>query len=109
MSNLSEPEPIHITYFVSPHGFGHAARASAVMEALHRINPAICFDIYTTVPRWFFQESLSGPYAYSTMLTDVGLVQQTPFQENLPATLERLDCFLQFAFQTFVFASKVNI
>ena len=96
MSNLPESESIHITYFISPHGFGHAARASAVMEALHRINPAICFDIYTTVPRWFFQESLSGPYTYSAVLTDVGLVQQTPFQEDLPATMERLDGFLPF-------------
>ncbi|MFC1488594.1 hypothetical protein ACFL6B_01970 [Thermodesulfobacteriota bacterium] len=96
MSHLPESEPIHITYFVSPHGFGHAARASAVMEALHRINPAICFDIYTTVPLWFFQESLSGPHTYTSMMTDVGLVQQTPFQEDLPATLERLDSFLPF-------------
>ena len=35
------------------------------MSALHRIQPGICFDIYTTAPRWFFEESLSGAYTYT--------------------------------------------
>ena len=30
---------LRVAYFVSPHGFGHAARASAVMAALGRLNP----------------------------------------------------------------------
>jgi hypothetical protein len=33
--------------FVSPHGYGHAARASGVMEALNRHNGAR-FEIFTT-------------------------------------------------------------
>ena len=49
---------MRIAYFVTPHGFGHAARAAAVMVALQEIDPAIQFDIFTQVPRWFFQDSL---------------------------------------------------
>jgi hypothetical protein len=30
-----------IAYFVSPHGFGHAARSVAVMEALRALRPEI--------------------------------------------------------------------
>ncbi len=85
-----------MSYFISSHGFGHAARACAVMDALHRIHPDICFHIYTTVPRWFFEESLAGPYTYTSILTDVGLVQHTPFVADLPSTLKRLDDLLPF-------------
>jgi len=49
---------MRIAYFVTPHGFGHAARAAAVMVALQEIDPTIQFDIFTQVPRWFFQDSL---------------------------------------------------
>jgi len=30
-----------IAFFISPHGYGHAARAAAVMEALHRLDPEV--------------------------------------------------------------------
>jgi hypothetical protein len=46
-----------IAYFVSPHGFGHAARAAAVMEALSEIDTGVQFEIFTTVPFWFFRDS----------------------------------------------------
>ena len=28
-----------MAYFISPHGYGHAARAAAVMEAMYGIDP----------------------------------------------------------------------
>jgi hypothetical protein len=40
----------HIAYFISPHGFGHASRAAAVMEALYKIESSIRFEIFTTTP-----------------------------------------------------------
>ena len=80
-----------IAYFISAHGLGHAARAAAVMNAVHRMAPAVRFEIFTTVPYWFFDDCLSGPFACHAMQTDVGLVQNTPLEENLPATIEALD------------------
>ena len=89
-----------IAYFISPHGFGHAARAAAVMSAIHEKTPSIQFEIYTEVPRWFFQDSLSGPFNYHSLLTDIGLVQKDPLHEDIQITLERLDRF--FPLDTFL-------
>lgn len=89
--------PLNIAYFISPHGFGHAARASAVMSAIHRANPAVEFEIFTRVPSWFFANSLPAPFRYHSLLTDIGLVQHNSLRENLPATIERLGQMLPFA------------
>lgn len=85
-----------IAFFISPHGFGHAARAASVMEALAEIESSLQFDIFTTVPDWFFASSNSFGYQYHRLETDIGLVQKTPFQEDLPATVQKLKDFLPF-------------
>ena len=88
----TEPRPV-IAYFVSAHGLGHAVRAAAVMDAVHRIAPAVRFEIFTPIPRWFFDDCLSGPFSCHALQTDVGLVQHTPLQEDLPATIKALNAF----------------
>lgn len=40
---------------ITPHGFGHAARAAAVVEAVGKRIPAE-FVVVTTVPEWFFSD-----------------------------------------------------
>lgn len=85
-----------VAYFISPHGYGHAARASSVMEAFRRAAPEVEFHIYTKVPRWFFLDSLSGTFQYHSVLTDIGLVQQNPLHADLGETVDRLDRFLPF-------------
>jgi uncharacterized protein (TIGR00661 family) len=82
-----------IAYFISPHGFGHAARAAAVMEALSQTDPALQFEIFTSVPSWFFQDSMSTSYNYHHLVTDVGLVQKNAFQADLEDTLYALKDF----------------
>lgn len=82
----------HIAWFITPHGFGHAARAAAVMLALEKRTPC-WFDIYTRVPEWFFRESLLTQFTYHECLTDIGLAQRTSLQEDLPETIFRLDQF----------------
>lgn len=89
----SRSDSPRIAYFVSPHGFGHAARAAAVMGALGDLDSAVEFDIFTTVPRWFFDQSLDSPFSYEPVLTDIGFVQKTPLLVDLPKTVQRLKDF----------------
>jgi len=91
---------VRIATFVTPHGFGHASRACAVMEAIHRACGDVAFDIYTTVPAWFFRQSLTAPYEMRELTCDVGLVQRSPLVEDLDATLGLLDAALPFAADT---------
>lgn len=85
-----------IACFVSPHGYGHATRASAVMAAIHHINPSVHFEIFTTVPVRLFEETLTGAYAYHYLLTDVGFVQQSPVRVDIEKTIAKLNFFLPF-------------
>lgn len=93
--------PLRLAVFVSPHGFGHAARAAAILEALHEALAArgrrLEATLYTSVPRWFFAESLpaspSFSLSYRELVCDVGLVQRSAVEEDLPATVERLERF----------------
>jgi hypothetical protein len=66
------------------------------MEAVHDTQPQVSFEIFTTVPHWFFAESLTTPFSYHRLLTDVGMVQRTPLEEDPIKTAERLDDFLPF-------------
>ncbi len=85
-----------IGFFISPHGYGHAARASAVMAAMHDINPSIRFEIFTTIPEWFFLQSLSDPFTYHSLLTDIGMVQESPLRDDLKETFRELNDFLPY-------------
>jgi hypothetical protein len=85
-----------IAYFISPHGFGHAARAAGVMEAIHAIERSIGFEIYSATPSWFFQDNLEGFLNYHYLMTDLGLVQKTPFEEDLDETIARLNQLLPY-------------
>jgi hypothetical protein len=89
----AERGSLRMACFISPHGFGHAARAAGIMAAIEDIAPTVQFDIFTQVPRWFFEDSLSRPFGYHDVLTDIGLVQQTSLMADLPATLQRLQTF----------------
>jgi UDP-N-acetylglucosamine:LPS N-acetylglucosamine transferase len=66
------------------------------MEAIHQIDPGIHFDILTSVPEWFFKDSISGGFSYWFETTDIGFIQRTPFHEDLEQTTEMLDKFIPF-------------
>ncbi|HVN76378.1 MAG TPA: hypothetical protein VMT19_08685 [Thermoanaerobaculaceae bacterium] len=89
--------PVTVAVFVSPHGFGHAARACAVMQALADLEPSVRFEVFTLVPEWFFRDSLACRFRWRRLLTDVGLAQATPLVEDLDATLAQLSTFLPFS------------
>ncbi len=81
-----------IAYFVSSHGYGHAARACAVMQSYLKVQPKTHFFIFSQVPKWFFEDSLpQNAFTYFNEFTDVGLIQKSPFEEDLKATLSALE------------------
>lgn len=81
--------------FVSPHGFGHAARASAVMASL-REREGARFELFATTPAWFFDEAVAGAYTRHPVVTDVGLRQRSALEHDVGATVEALDALLPF-------------
>jgi len=52
--------------------------------------------VFTLVPEWFFADSLTCPFTYHPLLTDIGVVQETPLIEDLDETRRRLGEFLPF-------------
>jgi len=85
-----------IAYFITSHGFGHASRSAAVMAALSEAAAGVRFELFTTCPPWFFQNSLGNEFGYHAIETDLGLVQTSPLQEDLAATCLKLDQMLPF-------------
>ncbi len=91
--NASGPQ---IAYFITPHGFGHGARAAACMVALDARIPHIGWHIFTQVPEWFFGASGIATASYHALATDVGLVQCSPWEADMAATLALLEALLPF-------------
>lgn len=87
---------LKIAYFISPHGFGHAARSAAIMDSLNNLNKNIEFVIFTSVPSWFFTNSGIKNFNYHELLTDIGLVQKSALKEDLDETIVKLNEFIPF-------------
>ncbi len=90
------PPKLSIAYFITSHGFGHAARASAVMNAIYARWPYVSFEIFTLTPQWFFTNCLKAPFAWHPQQTDVGLVQTSPLHFDPDQTIDALAAFLPF-------------
>lgn len=94
--NINELSRQRLAYIISSHGYGHAARACAVMNSIKDRFPGVEFDIFTFAPEWFFAESIEPGYRYIPFDSDVGVVQLSPLSEDLPATVELLKSSLPF-------------
>ncbi len=84
-----------ISCFISPHGYGHATRAIAVLDALTRLVPELQIRIITTVAESLFAETLEN-FHYHPVHVDIGLVQSSALGADIPATIKALDLFLPF-------------
>jgi len=84
-----------IACFISPHGFGHATRTIAILEALQKQLPDLYPHIFTTVPESLFSETLHL-YSYHPVQTDIGLEQKGALEIDIDKTLKNLAFFLPF-------------
>lgn len=85
---------MNIAYFISSHGFGHASRASAIMNALGERIPGLRFEIFTGTPEWLFRDARVPSFRYHPGAVDVGMVQRSPMEHDLPATVDAVSSYL---------------
>jgi L-arabinokinase len=76
----------HAGFYVTGHGFGHASRVQAVVDALLEI-PGWTVEIRTSAPRSIFEWLLSERCAFSTVEIDPGVIQQDAFHHDVRSTL----------------------
>lgn len=72
-----------IAYYISAHGFGHAARS---VQILRELPASIALHIKTGVPEWFFSQEIRRPFTYIHDTFDCGAMEDARGVDRL-ATL----------------------
>lgn len=76
---------MHILYYITPHGFGHAVRSAAICN---KIGHAIDITFRTTIPRSFFEEEMFRPFNYDPDSFDCGCIQKDGITVDIEKTAE---------------------
>jgi hypothetical protein len=78
---------VSVFFYISGHGFGHASREIAVINALRSLAPELRVVVRTSAARWLFDRTIrgpapsepgrrvEGPFTYLAGPTDTGVVQ----------------------------------
>ncbi len=80
---------MRLACFVSAHGFGHATRTRAVLDALTRAGTRLDIELFTAAPAWVF-EDIDATVALHAGEVDPGPAQLDAFEIDVGATLVRL-------------------
>ncbi len=73
-----------IAFYITAHGYGHAARSLEVIEALQQHHPV---TIVSQVPESFFRRRLGESLQLRPKAFDLGLIQLDSVRGDVPATL----------------------
>ncbi|MFN7914949.1 MAG: hypothetical protein U0Q55_06390 [Vicinamibacterales bacterium] len=82
-----------LVFYISGHGFGHAARSTQLIAEVRRREPAIRVVIRTQVPEWFLRTSLDAGVSIVPGATDTGVVQPDSLTIDEAATAARAAAF----------------
>jgi len=93
--------PPAVIFYISGHGFGHAIRQIAVINALHELTPSLPIVVRTAAPEWLFTRTTCGASLFLPGETDTGVVQIDSLRLDVGESMRRarafLDCFDQLA------------
>lgn len=78
-----------IAYYISSHGFGHAARQQAIIRELAKDGAEI--HVRSATPRKFFTAATS----YHQQRYDIGMIQRDALHFDVPASLQWMADFLK--------------
>ncbi len=80
-------------FYISGHGFGHAARDVEIVNALVRREPSLRLLVRTQVPEWFLARSLERAVERVDGETDSGVVQPDSLSIDEDETARRASAF----------------
>lgn len=93
---------MRIYCLISDHGFGHAARSTAVLKQL--AERGACLKVVSAVPEWFFRFHLSASQcSYLNCQVDVGLKQKNSLEPDYSGTIKALTHFWETSADTIQF------
>ena len=81
-----------IAYYISSHGYGHAARSVVLLKKLIEN-----FNIYikTEIPNTYFTSHLGASFFWSQQTVDIGCVQKNFIDLNVEQTFARYRAFVR--------------
>ena len=83
-----------VFFYISGHGFGHAVRQIAIVNALRVLaGDGIRVCIRTSAPAWLFERSVAGPFELLPGETDTGVVQVDSLRLDEAATIDAAAAF----------------
>lgn len=81
-----------LAYYITAHGYGHAARSCDILRALHEQSPETPIYVIADLPEDFFTTRLpSGSWRFRRAQFDIGMVQLDSIRVDVPATLKKCE------------------
>jgi hypothetical protein len=86
--------PPAVIFYISGHGFGHAIRQIALINALHELTPSLPIVIRTAAPEWLFTRTTCGASSFLPGETDTGVVQIDSLRLDVAESVRQARAFL---------------
>jgi L-arabinokinase len=86
--------PPSVIFYISGHGFGHAIRQIAIINALHAFAPALPIVVRTAAPEWLFTRTTCGASVFLAGETDTGVVQIDSLRPDVAETVRQARAFV---------------
>jgi hypothetical protein len=82
-----------VVFYVTGHGFGHAVRQIAIVNALAQRRPDVPIVVRTSVAPWLFSRSVRASVRLEPGPVDTGAIQRGSLDVDIPATLSTAQAF----------------
>ena len=82
-----------VVFYVTGHGFGHAVRQIAIVNALAHRRPDVPIIVRSSVAPWLFSRSVRASVRLEPGAVDTGAIQRGSLDVDIPATLAAAHAF----------------
>jgi L-arabinokinase len=84
---------VTVIFYITGHGFGHAVRQTAIVNAFAERRPDVAIIVRSSVAPWLFARSVRGPVRLEAGVVDTGAIQRGSLDVDIPATLAAAQAF----------------